>query len=247
MSRFAVGVVALMMVSAGLGGSSAAYGQGLDLTKEVTVKGKISIGDHSLPLENGKVYQVRVEGFGFQPNVEIRPGYFANMDRQDQGDTMLGYFVPQETRTHRLFILPSLYEDFDQGALDYDLKITPITMAKDPLLDQKGALTAQSPLYDSPHVFSKDRRHKAFPVQLKSRQLYIIEMKADDDQDAFDPLLYLESPGGMIAAQDDDSGGDLNPRVFFLCRRDGEYRIIATCSETETGDFTITVRTQASE
>lgn len=82
---------------------------------------------------------------------------------------------------------------------------------------------------------------------MKSRQLYIIELKSANEDSDYDPMLYLETPGGMIVSQDDDSGGDLNARIFFQCRRDGEYRIIATSSDTEVGEFTLTDRTQAGD
>lgn len=137
------------MAFGSIGGPSAVRGEDLDLSKEATVKGKITIGDHSLPLESGKVYEVRVEAFGFQPNVEMQPGGLTNVDRQDRGDTIVGFVVPQETRTHRLLVVPSLYDEFDQGPLDYTLTVVPIVMAKEPLLNEKAALTKQDPLYDS--------------------------------------------------------------------------------------------------
>ncbi|HYT88529.1 MAG TPA: PPC domain-containing protein [Gemmataceae bacterium] len=210
--------------------------------QDVTVKGKIRIGGHKQKLEKDKLYHVKVEAEGFRPQVNIRPGYFlyANFG---EGDTFQGYFLPRETRDYSLSIGPDLGDDLGEGQLKYTVTIKSIPMAAKPLLAEKAKLTNQDPIYKVPEFNLPKKCHfKAYTIKLKAKQFYIIDMEKISE--GMDPYLYLEDPSGKIVAQDDDSGGDLNARVIFQPRRDGEYRIIATTLVPATGDFRLTVRGQ---
>src|SRR5262249_1067076 len=139
--------------------------------------------------------------------------------------------------------MPSLYDDLDGGELEYKVIFKPIPLAQKPLLQEKGELKTSDPIYKGENEFSNSRGpHKAFPIKLKARQLYIISMERTAKD--MDPYLMLEGPGNKIVATDDDSGGDSNARIIFQPRRAGDYRIIATVAEKEhVGGFTLTVRT----
>jgi hypothetical protein len=236
---FAVRLLAALVVALALLPAAQGGGKGL------STKGQVKIGSHSHKMEGGKLYQVRVEGSGFRPLVNIRPGYLTHTSVSDDGDTLQGYFIPRETKAHRLFITPDLYDDLGDGPLDYTLTIKPIPLAEKPVLQEKGQLAATDPVYKNADFGVKTDCHfKAYPIKLKARQFYIIDLVKTDD---LDPYLFLEGPDMKILAQDDDSGGNLNARILFQPRRDGEYRIIATSLSRATGGFTLTVRTQAKE
>jgi len=79
---------------------------------------------------------------------------------------------------------------------------------------------------------------------MKAGRYYIIDMVKSSK---IDPYLYLEGPNAKVVAQDDDSGGNLNARIVYQPTTDGEYRVIATTLSPATGEFTLTVRTQAKE
>jgi hypothetical protein len=213
--------------------------------KGLSAKGQIKIGNHSYKMEAGKLYQVRVEGGGFRPIVNVRPGYLSHVSQRDNGDTLEGYLIPRETKAHRFFITPDIYDDLGDGPLDYSINIKPIPLAESPVMQEKGQLAATDPAYKNPDAGVKTDCHcKVYPIKLKARQFYIIDMVKTDD---LDPYLFLEGPDMKVLAQDDDSGGNLNARILFQPRRDGEYRIIATTLSRATGGFTLTVRTQAKE
>jgi len=140
-----------------------------DAPKEMTSKGQVKVGVHLQKLQAGKLYQVRVEGAGFRPNVTIRPGYFTNMTSLDEGDTFQGYFVPQETREYRLFVLPSLSDDTDGGTLDYKVIFKPVPLGKKAVFQEKAELKASDPPYKGEDGARTEGPHKAFKVRLRAR------------------------------------------------------------------------------
>jgi hypothetical protein len=132
--------------------------------KEVVEKGKAQIGIHSLKMEAGKLYQIRVEGQGFVPNVMLRPGYFSTPPKTEE-DNFQAYFVPQETRTYRLLVMPSLNDDIEGGALDYKMIFKPIPLAEKPVLKEKSELKATDPVYKG------EDRFTGKPLTRRSRSL----------------------------------------------------------------------------
>jgi hypothetical protein len=208
--------------------------------KEVTDKGQVKIGIHKHKMAAGKLYRVRVDAEGFAPVVGLQPGYFVNTETLNQGDTFQGFVLPAETRDHRITVLPNLNDDPDGRALDYKITVTPVPLAEKLLVDEKGTLAASDPGYTNEGFGGDKYPHKAFAVQMKARQMYVITMKTTVKD--MDPLLFLEGAGGKIVARDDDSGGNVNARIFFLPRRGGEHKIIATSGTKVYGDFTLTVQ-----
>jgi hypothetical protein len=48
-----------------------------------TEKGEVKVGSHTVKMETGSIYRIRVEGDGFRPVVNVRP--FGNFVRQTTG------------------------------------------------------------------------------------------------------------------------------------------------------------------
>ena len=60
---------------------------------------------------------------------------------------------------------------------------------------------------------------------------------------AFDAFLRLEDMNGNQLMEDDDSGGNLNARMFFTPQRSGSYVIVATTYEVNTfGPYALSIR-----
>jgi hypothetical protein len=89
----------------------------------------------------------------------------------------------------------------------------------------------------------KDLKLKASPakvhkVKLNKGVTYVIDLKSKD----FDAFLRLEDPTGNPVAEDDDSGGMLNARLFFIPPETADYAVIATCYKPKTGKYTLSVQ-----
>jgi hypothetical protein len=209
--------------------------------KETTSKGQVKIGLHKQKMEAGKLYQVKVDAEGFSPTVSLRPGYFVNSETINMGDTFQGFVLPTTTADHRITVLPSLYDDLDDKTFDYKITVTPIPLAEKPILDEKFKLAATDAVYMNEGVGNEKYPHKAFTIQMKARQIYIITLKGAAKE--LDPMLFLEGPGGKIVARDDDGGGNMNARIFIQPRRGGEHKIIATTTTKDFGEFAVTVQT----
>jgi primary-amine oxidase len=90
---------------------------------------------------------------------------------------------------------------------------------------------------------SKDPQRKAFrkihPVMLKEGKSYTIDMISTE----FDSYLRLEDAMGKRLQEDDDSGGNFNARITFICSKTAEYKIICTSFGPQmTGNYTLTVQ-----
>ncbi|MBN9522795.1 hypothetical protein J0H58_30465 [bacterium] len=212
--------------------------------KAMTAAGQVKVGVHRFKMETGKLYLVKVEANGFTPNVGLRPaGFISTGENFVQGDTFQAYVLPRETRDQRLTVLPNTDDDeLDTQLFDYSVTVSPIPMAKQPLLDEKSKLAASDPPYKNPNGTGDRGPHKAFTVNFKAGQVYIITVNADNTRE-LDPYLQVEGGGGKVLAQDDDGGGDLNSRLFFKPKRGGEHRLIVTAVGKGTGGFNVKVIT----
>jgi hypothetical protein len=209
-----------------------------------TTKGKIQIGDHRYKMDVSKIYEIKVQGEGFIPIVQIRPGRFVQVKVDRDNDLYSAYFMPQESREHRIVIIPDTYEDLGMNPFEYSITVKPITLAEKPVLAEKSKISADDPIYKVEG--GAQLPFKAFPIKMKGKQLYIIDMVGTSAMSQFEPNMILEGPDGNIVARD-ESGSPRSARIFFQPRRDGDYRIIASSYGKATGDFMLTVRSQAKD
>jgi hypothetical protein len=236
---------AALLFAPGAGGQPPAGGG-----KAATAKGQVKVGVHRFKMEAGNMYKVRVEANGFTPSVLMRPGSFlrtgsGGQGGEVQGDSFEGYFLPKETRDYRVVVSPDLNDDELDGQLfDYSATVTPIPMAKQPLLDEKGKTVANDPVYQHPGGGGNRGPHKAFDVNFKAGQIYIITLDMAT-QGQFDPYLLVEGPGGKVVAENDDGGESLNSLIVFQPKRGGEHRLIAPGLGNRTGEFRLKVITTA--
>ena len=78
-----------------------------------------------------------------------------------------------------------------------------------------------------------------YELELRGDRTYRIDMTADRPLDSY---LIVTDAGGNVLARDDDSGGNLNARIFFSPPATGKYRIICTSfSRHDIGNFVLTV------
>jgi serine protease Do len=83
-----------------------------------------------------------------------------------------------------------------------------------------------------------DHPAKTYTLKLKKDKAYIIDLVSKD----FDAFLRVLDKNGKELAEDDDSGGDLNARIFFTPDADDEYKIVTATLNGEVGKFTFKVR-----
>jgi hypothetical protein len=80
--------------------------------------------------------------------------------------------------------------------------------------------------------------HRVHSVKLLGGKTYQIDLMSE----AFDAFLRVEDASGKELASDDDSGGNLNSRLYFKVPSDGTYRLIATSFDGKAGPYTLTAR-----
>jgi tetratricopeptide (TPR) repeat protein len=88
---------------------------------------------------------------------------------------------------------------------------------------------------------SADQRQKTHVLKGKAGVSYVVDLRSQQ----FDTLLRLVDAQGQTIAENDDiePGKDLNSRLIFTLKQDGDYRLIATSSQQQgTGAYTLTIR-----
>jgi hypothetical protein len=218
--------------------------------KSTTAKGQVKVGIHRFKMETGKMYKIRVEANGFTPHVTIRPGQFLQTGGGFSGgavigDSFEGFIIPTDTREYRVTVAPDVNDDELDGQLfDYSITVTPIPMAREPMLDVTAKTTPQDPMYRHPNGNGNRGPHKAYTVNFKAGEIYIVSMNMTK-QGEFDPYLLIEGPGGKVMAENDDGGESVNSRIVYQPKRGGEHRIIATGLGNGSGGFNLKVITTA--
>lgn len=217
-----------------------------DGDKGLDVKGELKIGSHEFKMEIGRLYEIRAVGTGFQPVVNINPGFLRGTSMPFERDAVTHYFVPTETKTYLLSVLPPTFGSaLPAGPLNYTLKVTRIPLSNKGLLKEEGNLTAEDRPYENKMNFINRAHHKPYKVKLEAGRFYVIDMV--EKGKGIDPYLYLEDPDGKVVAADDDGGGFPNARIVFKAPRSGEYRVIATALGNAMGPYLLTVRKQLKE
>ena len=102
-----------------------------------------------------------------------------------------------------------------------------------------GAAQLKGRLADSDPVDRalEDSPCKVYTLNMTAGKTYQIDLTSGE----FDAYLRLEDPEGKNLAEDDDGGDELNSKLIFTCRRDGQYRIIVTALE-DVGAFVLSVQ-----
>jgi hypothetical protein len=106
------------------------------------------------------------------------------------------------------------------------------------IFERRASLTRADPPDPTPELAEVGARMKVHQVAMQPGKTYVIMM----DSNAFDPYLRIETPGGRMVAEDDDSGGDLNARIVFRPQEAGQFRVIATSWDGEVGPFHLRVQ-----
>lgn len=214
--------------------------QALSQTK--VLKGKINIGVQELDLKAGKVYQIKVTGDGFRPQVVLSGRENLSYDGQNfrERNVFRSTYLPSQSGKKTFYIIPQLYALNTGGPFEYSFEITGIEIGKT-LLKKDDSLTNNDPPYKK--NFVNRQHHKVYPIKMTAGKYYVIDMmRRGGGFGGLDAYLYLNGPDGKTKTQNDDGGKGLNSRIVFGPEKTGTYEIIATGLGNALGDFTLQVR-----
>ena len=87
---------------------------------------------------------------------------------------------------------------------------------------------------------NEKQREQSYPLKMKAGKTYMIDMSSAQ----FDTYLRLENDKGKVLAENDDiSPQNLNSRIIFSCKEDGNCRIVATSyQQAGQGAYLLTIR-----
>jgi len=101
---------------------------------------------------------------------------------------------------------------------------------------KKESAKSASALLDEKGELKKADQAKSYTVKLEAGKIYRIELKSDK----FDAHLKLEAAGKSIA-EDDDSAGSLNARLYYKAAESREYTVVVSSRNKQGGAFTLEV------
>jgi hypothetical protein len=101
----------------------------------------------------------------------------------------------------------------------------------------RATITPQDTPFD-PKAGNANKRCKEYVMDLEAGKTYTMDLEST----AFDAFLRVEDLKGARIMDDDDSGGNLNSRIFFTPAVSTSYVIVATSLSGGNGAFTLTVR-----
>lgn len=85
----------------------------------------------------------------------------------------------------------------------------------------------------------KGRYFRTYPFTVEPGNLYKIDLVSK----AFDSYLYVKTPDGKVVTSDDDSGGNLNSRIYLIPKDRADYQLwVSTYGPGETGAYQLEVR-----
>jgi hypothetical protein len=86
---------------------------------------------------------------------------------------------------------------------------------------------------------------KQYQVKMSAGKKYVITMDNAGDDPKFDPFITVRDKADKQLGFDDDSGGQLNSRLVFLCPKDDTYKIAALSLNGASGKFVLKVSESA--
>jgi WD40 repeat protein len=69
----------------------------------------------------------------------------------------------------------------------------------------------------------------------------VVRIAMDEISGGLDPYLILLGPDGEVLVENDDSGGDLNARIYYLLPEDGTYLIVAKGYGDSAGEYALSL------
>ncbi len=216
-----------------------------------TVTGKVTIGIHKMDLESDGLYVFTVEGKGFRPRAQIKPGFGSFRPVGSfTSKTIQAVFVPEKNGAHTLFVLPDIFSLSGNSGetFEYTFTMKRLVLEEKPLLEKNETLVAADPPFKR-GGFVQRKHHKAYKLKMVAGTTYLIDLmrrgpgfgKGGLD----DPYLYILDAKGEMVGRDDDGGKGLNSQLVFEPEATGSYQIIASGLSDALGDFTL--RVQASK
>lgn len=195
---------------------------------------------HTVKLEKDQTYVILLQGKGMNPFVTIEDTI---------GNVLAQGFNRGNDQARVRFTSPKndAFLIYASGIANNDAKYTltvrphvaaPIKLISLPAPTSKAAAETQGVLSedDTPEQF-RDFPGKVYTVELKAKQAYVLDLMSKD----FDTYLLLQDANGVLIAQDDDSGGNLNSRIRFTPLASGRYRIVASTFNGRMGPYSLRI------
>jgi hypothetical protein len=192
---------------------------------------------HKLALKEGLVYVIDLVSKEFDAYLRIEDAGGKQLAEDDDGGGGLNarlFFIPPATAEYSVIATA-----FKTKTGKYRLTVQQSNLQATALKLDQGAAAVKDRLTPagSRSPFSPHNSCKLYRVELAAGTTYVIDLEST----AFDAYLSLGDANLALITSDDDSGGKLNARIRFECKRDGAYHLVATGLGNPEGEFTLKI------
>jgi WD40 repeat protein len=201
---------------------------------------------YSVKLVGGKSYQIDMMAgtSGFDPYLRVETDQGKELAKDDEGGRSHNariVFPCPRTATYRI-VANSYYKE-ETGPFSLRVEeIPPSSVVSIPLEDGLGQVKDRLASTDPKDRVLIGSACKTYSVELAGGSFYYIDMSAATaGTNRLDCNLRVEDAEEKELAQNAASG-QARARILFSCPRDGHYRLIATTSREQLGEFALLIR-----
>jgi len=192
---------------------------------------------HKLSLKEGLVYVIDLQSAAFDAYLRLEDAAGKQLSEDDDGGGGFNarlFFIPPATAEYS--VIATAYKP---KTGKYRLTVQQSNLQATALKLEQGAATVKDRLTATGprSPFSPHNSCKLYRVELTAGSIYVIDLEST----AFDAYLSLGDANLALTTSDDDSGGKLNARIRFECKRDGPYHLVASGLGNPEGEFTLRI------
>jgi hypothetical protein len=197
---------------------------------------------YTVKLKKDRTYVIDMASVDFDTYLRLEDSQGKQLAEDDDsggGVNMLDAqiaFTPEKDDTFKI-----VATRFDEGTGNFALTVRELAYKTGKAQTLKdGQLKIESKLTndDPQDMLGPKNRCNVYTVKMVAKRTYTIDLVSTD----FDAFLRLTDGQFKKLAEDDDGGGDLNSRIVFMPKTDGDYHIIATSLDGQLGSYTLSVR-----
>ncbi|MEI7684693.1 MAG: PPC domain-containing protein [Planctomycetota bacterium] len=196
---------------------------------------------HAVKMRKGQSYTIDLVSTDFDAYLRLEDSANKQLAEDDDGGGNLNSRIQFTADKDDTYLIYASHLGGGEGGYTLSVKSyapVPVKVLPVPAPTPKmpGEIQAQLVATDPPSPV-RNRPGKTHAVDLKKGVSYVIDLISPN----FDCYLILQDARGVVLAQDDDGGENLNSRIRFTPPENGSFRLIATTFNGQVGGYTLRV------
>ncbi len=216
-----------------------------------TIQGSIQVceaarGEHRVQLEAGRRYAISATSDAFDTYLRLLPPGSEEpvAENDDSGDSLNSRINFTPPTSGEYVVRVSSFAPGGTG--DYNLRVEPAAplpaLITRPTRTERGQWRIYQGSLAASDPADNERRYDDYELRLAAGETAMIHVTGEGDLDPMLMVYSADDRGGDALAADDDSGGGVNPFVFFAPGEAGTYVVrVTSFGANETGSYRLRI------